>query len=223
MSRVVLQTSDRVAIVGSFVTVAAAKGAVLLLHMMPADRTSWQVLQDALQERGVSSLAIDLRGHGESVNQGGQRLDYHNFNDQDHQASIEDVETALMWLIHHGFSLGSIAVAGASIGANLALVAAAKHQQIPAVVLLSPGENYRGVRTFLPAHELTPTQALWVAASQGDDQESFEAAQKIVQLAECSDKQLMTYTGAGHGTVLFQTYPALVTKLAEWLSNHLPR
>ncbi len=217
--RVVLQTADRVALVGSFEP-GTSKGAVLLLHMMPADRTSWGALQTALVERGVASLAIDLRGHGESLIQGDRRLDYQTFQDEDHQASLLDVDAALTWLAHRGHPAGSVALVGASIGANLALVTAAHITAIPAVALLSPGENYRGVQTFEAARQLAPTQAVWAAASQGDDQQSFDDTRRILDLVKSSDKSFHPYTSAGHGTILFQTDPQLIDTLADWIAAH---
>lgn len=43
--------------------------------------------------------------------------------------------------------LGQVAVIGASIGCNVAVLAAAESQTIRALVLLSPGLDYRGIKT----------------------------------------------------------------------------
>lgn len=50
--------------------VDAARAAILLIHGITADRTEWgyyALLGDALQGRGIASLAIDYRGHGKSA------------------------------------------------------------------------------------------------------------------------------------------------------------
>jgi len=208
-------------IVSSFVEVPGSQRAVLLLHQMPADRSSWQVFQDKLAARGLTSLAIDLRGHGESTVQNGRTIDYRKFSDVEHQASAVDVTSALHWLTTRGFPAGRVALVGASIGANLVLQAATKEAQIPAVVLLSPGENYRGVLTYSAAAELKPAQALWAAGSQGDDQESYDAAKHIVELAPSKTKIFKPYTAAGHGTFLFQNDPKLMDELADWLATNV--
>ena len=41
-------------------------GGVLLLHGAGHDHQVWRTVQHALTERGVTSLAIDLPGHGQS-------------------------------------------------------------------------------------------------------------------------------------------------------------
>lgn len=221
MERAVFQTKDHVVVVGDFLNAPDAKRAVLLLHMMPADRKSWINLQEALRDRGISSLAIDLRGHGESVVQDGRRLDYHAFTDAEHQAKMEDVRAAMFWLRSRGFDAPHIALVGASIGANLALNMAAENSAIPAVALLSPGENFRGLTTYDAAGRLRPEQSLWAAASQGDDQENFDAAQEIIRRAPSKEKLFQPFTSAGHGTNMFGSHPKLTEELAQWLSFHL--
>lgn len=223
MERIVFQTADRVAIVGDFLMAPPPAGgsirAVLLLHMMPADRKSWHKLQEALHDRGVASLAIDLRGHGESLVQDGRRLDYRAFDDEQHQGYLEDVRAALSWLRSRGFEERQVLLVGASIGANAALAIAAEKSAIPAVALLSPGENFRGIATYDAAERLRPEQAIWIAASEGDDQESFDAMQEIIRRAPSTEKMAKPFASAGHGTHLFTIFPKLVDELADWLAH----
>ncbi len=215
-----IQTPDNVLLAGAYVRAAVDSRAVLMLHMMPADRTSWAGVQTELEKLGIASLAIDLRGHGESVKQGGKTLDYHTFNDVSHQESRVDVTTAINWLRNRGFT--RVGILGASIGANLAIDAAAGDPSIPAIALLSPGENYRGIETYGAASALASDQALLTSGSEGDDNESFEAAKKIVELASSKDKTFLPFASAGHGTSLFVQEPALPAALADWFSKRLP-
>ncbi|MBM3204579.1 alpha/beta hydrolase [Candidatus Uhrbacteria bacterium] len=204
--RITFQTSDGVNIVGTFIAPVNARRCVLLLHMMPADRSSWQELQNRLEDKGMASLAIDLRGHGESE------------GDQEFQAESEkDVEAALVWLEEKGFLHGQLAMVGASIGANLALQAVANHRDIPKVVLLSPGENYHGVKTFEYAKRLRHEQAALIAASAVDDEEPFQAARKIEELMPGDHIVFKMFEHAGHGTNLFKTHPHLIKEVAEWV------
>jgi len=221
MERIIFQTSDHVVIVGDFLASSGATRAVLLLHMMPADRQSWSKLQEALRERGMASLAIDLRGHGESVVQDGRRLDYRDFEDEQHQGYLEDARAALFWLRTRGFDAAHVTLVGASIGANVALAIAAEHPAIPAVALLSPGENFRGITTYDAAEALRPQQALFAAASEGDDQESFDAMREIIRRAPSSGKTAKPFASAGHGTNLFTAVPRLVGELADWISQQI--
>ena len=65
-------TEDGVTIVGDFVAPRLRqKGRpaplVILLHMYMQDRSTWAPLVPELHKRGYATLAIDLRGHGEST------------------------------------------------------------------------------------------------------------------------------------------------------------
>ena len=63
--RIELKTKDGVSVIGDYYapSQASVKG-LLLLHMMPADRTSWNAFAGRMQAAGWHVLAIDLRGHG---------------------------------------------------------------------------------------------------------------------------------------------------------------
>jgi len=89
--RVTFTTPDGVNLACLYRAAASPRGLVLLVHMMPATKESWGHFAERLAERGWSSLAFDLRGHGESVVQDDRRLDYHVFTDEDHRSSEADL------------------------------------------------------------------------------------------------------------------------------------
>ena len=139
---VLLKSIDGASITGAFYAADQLRGQALLLHMMPATKESWSAFAYALAERGIACLAIDFRGHGASD---GGPDGYRRFSDAEHQAKRLDVDAALAWL--RGKGAAPLRVAGASIGANLAIRAAAEHDDIVACLALSPGLAYRGVTT----------------------------------------------------------------------------
>src|SRR3989344_3233290 len=147
MEKVWFETKDaaRVRIAGNYWKGTEAKG-VILLHMMPATKESWNEFAELLLKNGFQVLAIDLRGHGESTQTegGAETIDYKNFSDEEHQASINDVLVAREFLIEKGISPENIFVGGASIGANLVLEYFAENADAIAGFSLSPGLDYRG-------------------------------------------------------------------------------
>lgn len=215
--RVVLETPDQVSLVGSFVHGDTGAPLVILAHMLPADRTSWHAFQNALLEKGIDSLAIDLRGHGDSVFQSGVAIDYHTFGSAEHQAGLIDLQAAFQWAIGRGYDPKRIGLGGASIGANLCLQLAAQEHSIRAMFLLSPGENYHGVETFAVATRLASSQAILIVASMGDDQASADASTQLMERVPSLEKQFIPFVTAGHGTSLFQSHPELVSRLTDWL------
>lgn len=212
--RVTILTPDRVQLVGDFVA-AQGTAAALLLHMMPAHRKSWVRFASALQTAGISSLAIDLRGHGESRSQDGRALDYQQFSDVEHQASRQDVQASLAFLESRGIAREHIGLVGASIGANLALQQLADDPALPAAVLLSPGLDYRGVETGSAVARLRPHQTISLVASREDTY----SAQSVEELARRSPVryQLKLLDNAGHGTTMFDHAPDLIAALVRWL------
>lgn len=220
--RVTFATTDGVEIVGDWVTATTTMGAVVLLHMMPATRQSWMAFQRVLAQRGLTSLAIDLRGHGESTHaRDGSVLDYKKFSETYPSVSAQDLAAAVQWIRKRGVERTRIAVGGASIGANLALQFLADEPQTPAALLLSPGENYHGVSGLDAAPNVLPHQSVWMAASAGDDDESARALQVIDSLLVVEHKVAKKLQGVGHGTQMFEADPALMEEAADWLRDRV--
>lgn len=195
-------------------------GVVLLLHMMPANRKSWQGFQDRLVKEGLASLAIDLRGHGESVRgPEGRTLDFRSFADSEHRAALFDVIGGCEWLSHRGFTPAQTIVCGASIGANLALQMLLENPSLKGVALLSPGGDYHGLNAREDVRGVLPHQALWMAASEGDDQESFETSKILFEAASSKTKRFLPLKTAGHGTAMLQSHPDLMDGLSEWIKE----
>ncbi len=217
--RIVLTTVDDVKIIGDWTAAPTTVGAVLLLHMMPDTRGSWSDFARALVKRGIASLAIDLRGHGESTaTTDGDTIDFREFTDEDHQISMFDVREALSWLRTRGLERERIAVGGASFGANLALRLLTEEPRLPGAMLLSPGADYHGVKALEDAQNLGPYQALFIGASE-DDSESFTCGSTLYADAPVENKTFVPYKTGGHGMRLFTSDPALIDKAADWFEK----
>lgn len=218
--RITYKTDDEVTIVADWTAAPTTIGAVILLHMMPANRLSWAGFQGVLAKRGIASLALDLRGHGESTaGPEGATLDYKKFTDEEHQSSLFDVSGAFAWLRRRGFEGPRIALCGASIGANLALQQLLDEPQISGAALLSPGRDYHGTKAQDDVGGVLPHQSLWVAASEGDDQQSFDAAKELHDAAPVDRKTLVPLRNAGHGTAMLTAHPEVAEALADWLRD----
>lgn len=224
METVNLTTEDGVNIIADWSLVSATsdqgpeiKTAVLLLHMMPVDRKSWTSLTEKLNTAGFATLAIDLRGHGESTKSASGLLDYKKFTDAEHQASRLDVIAAVNFLKEKGFEKRNIALIGASIGANLALDYLGRNEEIKTAVLLSPGLDYRGLVTQPIIGKLTPNQSVFMAVSE-EDSYSFNSS-KILAQATKIKKELKLFKDAGHGTAMFSKEPQLEQEIVDWLKQ----
>lgn len=221
MERITLTTEDGVKIIGDALPGRSkVPRGLLFLHMMPADRTSWREIMERLVLRGFTCLAIDLRGHGESVEKGNQTLNYKDFSDFEHQASRRDVDEGLKWLEKdQGIAPDRIGLVGASIGANLAIDALARDARLPTAVALSPGLDYRGVKTEVPVRNLQPHQSLFLAASE-EDEESFASCERLCKIAHI-DCHFERDAGAGHGTTMLERVPKLKDIVINWLERKI--
>lgn len=192
---------------GSFVFINA--------HGLGSDRHEWGLFQAALKERGYGWLSLDLRGHGASKACGGKPADYRKFTRADWAAASRDIEAAAAWLKKKKTS--NIVFCGASVGANLALKAAAEGAVKPAaVILLSPGLDYAGVRPELYLAK-APKRLLLAAAA--DDPYAWQSAAALSEMAGRNGLSAAAIDGGlGHGANMLKA-PGVTKKILDWVSG----
>lgn len=223
--KITFSTLDGVFIKGNWQIPKGAKVCALLLHMMPSTRESFASLSEKLYESGIATLAIDLRGHGESLakKSGDEKsgklieLNYKDFSDEQHQASRLDVDAALNFIKVEGFNEDKAVIVGASIGANLTLDAMSRYSRIARGVLLSPGLDYRGVKTEAAAKALEQGQKVWAVASEGDVY-SAQTCETLVKM-KFENISAKIFSGSDHGTNLFNSQPDLIADIVGFLSK----
>lgn len=208
-----LKTSDGITIKGSYYNASEENASgVILLHMLTRNRGDWREFARELQVSGYGVLAIDMRGHGESD------LDYREFSPgDDFKDMVLDVAAAKEYLIDEGISADKIAIIGGSIGANVALNYAAQDTDIKAVVLLSPGLNYRGIETedAMAAYGERP---VFLIASEGDPY-CANTCEVLYSIAK-GEKNLKIYPASAHGTWIIHAQNSS-RMIIEWLQEFL--
>ncbi len=221
MQKIFLTTKDGVKIVASLYPAESPAGWIIFSHMMPAVKESWNNLAKLFQIAGYESLTIDLRGHGESVSGGlGQKLNYRNFSGHEHQKSILDLEAAAEFLIKERKApAGKISFVGASIGANLSLQYTSEHPEFKKAVLLSPGLDYRGVKTEPMVKKLSAGQKVFFISAK-DDGNNAEENQKLYDLIPAgAEKQIKIYETGGHGTDILEAQLELAELIKDFVSH----
>lgn len=236
-----ITTADDVRIAGHWYPVAEPVGWTLLLHMMPATKESYVALAEALQQRGIASLAIDFRGHGES--QGGSK-GYERFTDKEQQEKIQDVRAAMLWFEDNAeksatlpkeygnappanYIVPRLVVVGASIGANLALQIFDEEAGIAGIVLLSPGLDYRGIKTDVIARAIRDDETrdreqqgrlgpMLLVAGGSDDEYSTDTVRQLASMLG-TRATVRTFTNAGHGTTMFDQEPKFLAEVVSWI------
>lgn len=140
-------TSDRWTIRGTLSAGRSPERAVILVHQLASSRREWQPLQHRLAlEPAVTTLAIDLRGHGASVTGPlGGATPWTSFGtDAEAWAGVErDVAAAMSFLARRGAR--RVVCVGSSIGASACARVAAERREAVGLVLISPGLRYHGL------------------------------------------------------------------------------
>jgi dienelactone hydrolase len=223
-----LHTTDDVSITGTYYPVSQSPApAVLLIHSVARTRATWNDFAKLLQQNGIAALAIDLRGHGDSTRKltanGPVTLDFHNFTGNDYQDMLLDVEAAIDWLLAQPeIDHQRIALAGESVGANLALRYAAINPDLAGVVVFSPGINYRSVRTDDVMAQIGH-MPLRILVSHNDPV-AFESCKRMVEIQKEAGlsppaDELTICTGNLHGSDMLVGVRKLPEIVLTWLKQ----
>lgn len=142
-----LKTTDGWRIAASYRLPRKGRPVVVMVHGYGAGKSEWEALRLELWKRGWGSLALDLRGDGESLSGPLGRADFRVVDAMDSWAGAQrDIEAARDFLLARKIPASRIGLMGASLGANLAAAVWARAPGLGFLALLSPGDDYRGVR-----------------------------------------------------------------------------
>ncbi|MEL6272227.1 MAG: alpha/beta fold hydrolase [Chloroflexota bacterium] len=184
--------------------------AVLLLHQLYTNRTSWDDFIPALQAEGYAVLAPDLRGYGQTRGNIGWREAQHD---------------TLLWLdwlrAQEGVDSGRVAIVGSSMGANLAVIGCADDRVrgggCTTAVAISPGLNYFGYTPLSPAlGALDGREVLFISS----ERDGYPARAVRELSAEFPTVTPLWVAGNAHGVDLFDSDETVIPAVVAWLNIH---
>ena len=201
---------------------AGPRPVVILAHQYQADRTGWKPMADLLNARGIATLALDLRGHGQSTLKDGTPAavtpDYlESAKTVGFDRIPGDLIQVAAWVRRQPrINPRRMALAGSSLGAFSSLLAAPAIHPV-AVLAMSPAGNGgfgedagpQLTRAVGRAHA-----AVMVMASEGDP----EAAANASALKGLFGVYARIVPGEDHG---FAYLPAEAAFTAGWLAEYL--
>lgn len=204
-----LSATDGTLLAGMFYEASSRPApGVVLVHMLGRSKDEWAPMAERLQDAGIHALAIDLRGHGRSAGNG-----------SDLPSMVADVRAAVGWLsAHASVRPHAVAILGASIGANLAALAAADSPAVDAVAMISPSLDYRGLRLDAAVMKKIGDRPLWLTAST-DDPYALRSVKELA--ADVSSREQRLTSARGHGTPLLGADQDLARALVDWLRLRL--
>lgn len=191
--------------------------AVLLLNKAAGDRRVYTTLASELAERGIASLRLDLRGHGESINLG-------RFIPGDTTRSEEiiwnaqvDVIAAYRFLQSHPrLDEERIGAVGASYSGEEMAEAGRIAGYARAYAALSPGSFSDESIEAIDASSVP-----WLFVVSNDERFLHEIAAAIQD--ESHSAEILFVPGEQHATNILDHRPDLAERLAVWLASVLNR
>ena len=211
-----MRTDDGVTVAGTFYEASRRPApAVILLHMLTRSREDWDSVANGLADAGIHALAIDFRGHGGSPSgppaAGGG---------PDVTRLVLDVQAARAFLVARADVVipSAIGIAGASVGANVAVLEGAGAPAVRSLALLSPGLDYRSLRTDAALRKYGGRPALLLAGSNDP-----YAVRSVKELAAGGGgiREIRILENAGHGTTMLKSDPDLGRVLVDWFQRTL--
>lgn len=184
-SAVSFKTKDKLILKGSYFAPKKSKSkskaapAALLIHDAGSDRSELDAVAGYLQKRGFAVLVMDLRGHGESAEEG------KGFEKADEKGretmwslSSRDVDAAAEFLVdQEGVHSSNLSIVGFGAGAALAVRRAASDDNVRAVVLVNPSRENFGYNIVNGVAELGGLPTLVMAPKdRRDDARRLQSA-----------------------------------------------
>jgi dienelactone hydrolase len=191
---------------------------LILVHRYGGNRALWEGFAQMARQAGMMVIATDLRERGKNLAPEQLPVKGKHMSEVDLDAALSDIDTAKTYLCNAGAHPKNLAIIGEGLGANLALHYALKSPDIQAVVMISPGLEYNGVRTENEIKQLTNCPTLLVT-SEGDAYAAMSSS--ALKSAAPVFSELRTWPGAAHGTDLFASHPESIQYILQWLGTVL--
>ena len=202
--RITVRTDDGVTLAGTYFEASRRPApGIVLLHMLTRNHEDWAAAGARLADAGYAVLAIDFRNGGDADT-----------------ASLElDVRAAKAFLRERPEVIpNAFGIAGASIGANMAVIDAADDSAVQSIALLSPGLDYRGLRTEPAMKKFGVRGALLVSSTK--DPYAWRSVKTLAAIGP-GVREVRLTDALAHGTVLLQRDPDLIGALVDWFRKTL--
>jgi hypothetical protein len=163
--------------------------------------TDWDAAASQLADAGFAVLAFDFRG------------------DEEVGPLAMDVRAAKSFLRERPEVIPEgMGMAGASLGANLAVVEAADDPAVMSLALLSPGLDYKGVRTEAAMKKYGGRSVLLIGRTK--DPYSARSIKELMTIGPGTREVRLT-DAIAHGTVMLSRDPSLIGVLVDWFKRTL--
>lgn len=195
---------------------------VLLLHSLGYSSKDWGNLIPDLNNAGYAVIAMDFRGHGQSIFDGSfHQKTWTYFKPKTYQkfpsdaiAVMNEAQTQVKQV-----SLDNLAIVGADIGANTAVLVARQLRKKPkTLVLICPTISFKGLYIPLAMSEMGMIPILSMVSTQdGYSMQQQKALSKFAQ----GGFYAKNYPKGGMGMTMIKVNPAMSQDITKWIIKYL--
>jgi len=216
---VTLSTQDGWALLAMYLPAEPEQKTVILLHDLNKNKEEFTSFRTALEQAGFGYLALDLRGHGQSVGGGEAKTFAREGVDNQFNKMTRDVDAAVDFLQKKGIPQQEMVLLGAGLGANVAAKSSTFWPEIENLALISPTTNVRAVLA-IPAMRLYKGNVL-IAAGAADKKMFLEASviRNVAYLTTGPENGQVTFLTAYDLTSHEMLDKYLIPSVIQWLKT----
>ena len=163
-------------------------------------------------------MAVDLRGHGQSVYDSDFRIrSWRYYSNSQFAKYPKDISDILKYLAsnYKDISTTKYAIIGADIGANTAVLVSEKMVNKPkALVLMSPTSTFKGL--YIPISMTNLGKIPIMAIVSNRDIYSKKEATTLKKFAQ-SEYNLKIYPVGGMGMLMLKSNPSMSKDILNWV------
>ncbi|MEF3280873.1 MAG: alpha/beta hydrolase [Elusimicrobiota bacterium] len=201
-----------------FIQKINSKSAPILIeiHGLGSTKEEWRKFNLYLDKEKINYIAIDLRGHGKSINCNNKEIKYPNLSKKDIKNFIIDIDTVYK-KAKENFNDKQIIPIGASIGANL--ITKYFYKKAKKMILLSPGLNYGGYEI---AEYIKKANSKILFSTSLTDIYSYDSVRIFIQISQSTGKKWdLILAQKGHGVQIFDQPDGedYIKRIIEWLKK----
>lgn len=194
---------------------------VVLLHSLGYSSQYWGSLVPDLQNAGYAVIAVDLRGHGKSIYDGNfKQKTWPYFTVKTYQKIPKDVSLILAEAQKQSkqVDMGNMAMVGADIGANTAILVSKDLKKKPkTIVMISGTTNFKGL--YIPiAMTDVPVPILSMASKK--DSYSINQQRELAKFSQ-GGYYAKNYPQGGMGMLMLKVNPSMASDITSWIKRYL--
>lgn len=195
---------------------------VLLLHSLGYSSVDWGNLITDLNNAGYAVIAMDIRGHGKSVyNEKFQQQGWVYFTPKIYAKIPSDVIALLnqAQVQSKKVDLNNLAIVGADIGANTAVLVSKELKKKPkTLVLISPTTSFKGLYIPIAMAEMGNIPILSMVSKK--DRYCLKEQINLSKFAQ-GGFYAKNYPNGGMGMIMLKVNPSMSEDITKWIIKYL--